>query len=77
LHIDILPLEIGECLTAISNEIIDVPTWSLSLLVAIQVCSIYLLQLLTFQVLLVGHQQVSDELLHPCVYAVSLLSHHE
>ena len=53
LKVNILPLEIGDTLLTISDEVVDIPGRRCSFLG--QVSSIYLSEVLPFQVLLVCH----------------------
>jgi hypothetical protein len=76
LQIDILPLEIGDGLTAVGDEVVDVPPRLLPLL-AVQLRPVNLLQLFTLQVLLARHQQVSHKFLYPRVCVQPLFAHHQ
>ena len=61
---DVLPLEVGNCLLTVCDKIINVPSWRHSFL-AVQVSSVYLSQLFSFQILLICHQEITHKFLNP------------
>ena len=61
---DVLPFEVGDCLLTVCDKIINVPSWRHSFL-AVQVSSVYLSQLFSFQILLICHQEITHKFLNP------------
>ena len=77
LQIHVLPLEVGHRLHAVTDEIVDVPPARAAFFPRPHLGTVDALQLLSLQVLLACHQQVSHEFLHAGVDRVALLRHHQ
>ena len=77
LQVHVLPLEVGHGLNAVADEIVDVPPARAAFLARPHLGAVDALQLLSLQVLLACHQQVSHKFLHAGVDRVALLRHHQ